>query len=875
MYPNPHYHALMIAQQQAAGHRPVFHAGIPPSGPPPHPGIMMSARFPSQTVTPMQGMIPHPSHSMQFPPHPQFGLQGQMPLPRQAPPASGAKKGWTEHTSNDGRIYYYNEMTKESSWEKPEELKTDLEKKLSGCPWKEYRDQSGKIYYHNIKTKESSWTIPAELQELKDKILQEEALRQESSQAVVPTTFDTEGVTMKSGDSRPTNSSPSDSVTNLSFPGGDDSRSSIPTPSLRETAGNSPSVLDSVPIPSASQSSLPSLPPGKDVKEVFNELFREKNVSSSSSWEFALKVVSSDPRYEVIRHHPERKQMFNNYKIQKSREEKEEQRAKIRRCRENLEKMLSSSSLIDCNTRYRQACDLFKNNEAWKSVPENDRREIFRDVVEELGVRERERVKLTRRRNMKVLAEILDAMPAITFTTRWSEAQQLLLDNPVFADDTGLLGMDKEDALIVFEDHIRSLEKEEEDERKRDKNMQFRLQRKNREAFVSLLNQLHKQGRLTSISKWSSLYPEISQDSRFTAMLTQPLSGSTALDLFKFYVNDLRSRYEDDKEIIRDIVKKSDWEVSLETTFEEFLQVLSRDDRNEKLEAENVKMVFERLVTKVADKEKEKQREENRRRKKIENNFMNLLHSLEPAVDETSHWEQVRKAILDDEAFTVIPTEDERIQLFKKYIVTVQESCSHHHSKPRKKSKKDRVRDMSPDEEPVDERSRSRKRRNKRSNSLASLSPDEGEESRRSWKERKDRDDESRRRREGPVTPTEASPSDRQSNRFEDRDRRERSPRREDKRREGPRSPSPGSLEGRSQSRDGVTSGQISPLHNGSRSTRQGPKSPAEEGEERETDREEDANQMTGITEDESDIEELERQRKLLLEQLAASAPSE
>lgn len=35
--------------------------------------------------------------------------------------------------------------------------------------------------------------------------------------------------------------------------------------------------------------------------------------------------------------------------------------------------------------------------------------------------------------------------------TTWQEAQQLLLDNTIFAEDSALLAMDKEDALIVFE----------------------------------------------------------------------------------------------------------------------------------------------------------------------------------------------------------------------------------------------------------------------------------------------------------------------------------------------------------------------------------------------------------------------------------------
>lgn len=34
---------------------------------------------------------------------------------------------WTEHKAPDDRSYYYNSGTKQSSWEKPDELKTKTE----------------------------------------------------------------------------------------------------------------------------------------------------------------------------------------------------------------------------------------------------------------------------------------------------------------------------------------------------------------------------------------------------------------------------------------------------------------------------------------------------------------------------------------------------------------------------------------------------------------------------------------------------------------------------------------------------------------------------------------------------------------------------
>ena len=74
---------------------------------------------------------------------------------------------WTEHKSPDGRIYFYNTVTKQSVWDKPDALKSTTELLLAKCPWKEYKSDNGRIYYHNNDTKESVWTVPRELQDIK------------------------------------------------------------------------------------------------------------------------------------------------------------------------------------------------------------------------------------------------------------------------------------------------------------------------------------------------------------------------------------------------------------------------------------------------------------------------------------------------------------------------------------------------------------------------------------------------------------------------------------------------------------------------------------------------------------------------------------
>lgn len=79
--------------------------------------------------------------------------------------------------------------------------------------------------------------------------------------------------------------------------------------------------------------------------------------------------------------------------------------------------------------------------------------------------------------------------------------------------------MDKEDALVIFEEHIRALEKEHAEEKEREKKRLKRQFRKNRDRFLSLLDHLHEEGKLTSMSLWVELYPLISADVRFSAML--------------------------------------------------------------------------------------------------------------------------------------------------------------------------------------------------------------------------------------------------------------------------------------------------------------------------------------------------------------------
>uniref|UniRef100_A0A8C8VN36 Pre-mRNA-processing factor 40 homolog A n=1 Tax=Pelusios castaneus TaxID=367368 RepID=A0A8C8VN36_9SAUR len=590
-------------------------------------------------------------------------------------PCGAQKPLWSEHRAPDGRTYYYNCNSKQSTWEKPDELKSKAELLLSQCPWREYKSDTGKSYYYNSQSKESRWTKPRDLDQLEGKGAGAQGPRQ--------------GLPCPSLPSPPC----------VADPGGTYSR---PAPSVASwpVALGVP-ALEPVCLCSwhsddpgqreeeergAGERSACSWSTKDEAKLAFKELLKEKGVPSNTSWEMAMKMIVDDPRYSALPKLSEKKQAFNAYKAQREKEEKEEARLRAKEAKEELQRFLEQHERMSSITRYRKAEQMFGEQAVWAVVPERDRKEIYEDVLFFLAKKEKEHAKQLRRRNIQALKNILDGMSNVSFQTTWSEAQQYLMDNPTFTQDQDLQNMDKEDALICFEEHIRTLEKEEEEEKEKTRLRERRQQRKNREAFQAFLDELHDKGQLHSMSTWMELYPSLSADARFASMLGQP--GSTPLDLFKFYVEDLKARFHDEKKIIKDILKDRSFSVEVNTAFEDFAHVISFDKRAATLDAGNIKLTFNSLLEKAEAREREREKEEARKLRRREAAFKSMLKQAAPPLEPSSTWDEVRERFVSDLAFEQITLESERIRLFREFLQVVENECQHYHAKPKKHAKR-------------------------------------------------------------------------------------------------------------------------------------------------------------------------------------------
>jgi len=638
-----------------------------------------------------------------------------------ADPDPGA--AWSEHKAPDGRIYFYNTVTKQSSWEKPDSMKSSTELQLAKCPWKEYKSDAGKVYFHNNETKESVWTIPKELQDIKDKIEAEAQSAAETSKKSVspaPAAAPAGGGGLKLA-------AMSGMVGGLAVteqPEIVEVETVIRQPSGSAMDAAMAATLAAMANPGKQSRLEPHVArplvfrDKKEAMEALKDLLRDKNVPSSANWEAALKMINKDPRWEVLSKLSEKKQAFNAYKIQKQKEEKEESRLAIIKNKEDLEHFLMTTDRMNSTVKYYRCEEILADLPLWKSVPDVDRREIYSDCIHNLAKREKEAAKTLRKKNQVRLSDILDQMTKIDHRTTWEQAQQMLLDNPAFADDDELLAMDKEDALVSFEEHIRELEKEEEQEKEKEKKRTKRLQRKNRDAMNSVLDELHEQGKLTSMSLWVELYPVISQDPRFHALLGQP--GSTPLDLFKFYVEELKARFHDEKKIIKEILKEKEFEISAGTGFEEFATIVCEDKRSSSLDAGNVKLTYNALLEKAESREKERMKEESKKLRKLEGELRGSFADL--CVEEKSSWEDVRLQLMDKAAFMAI-TEDQAVKMFKDYQRDLSEICHHNHGKKKnKKNKKKRKASSSDSSDTEMDSRRGKKRRDTESDSESDVS---------------------------------------------------------------------------------------------------------------------------------------------------------
>lgn len=704
-----------------------------------------------------------------------------------------ASTDWQEYTAADGRRYYYNKRTKQSSWEKPLELMTPLERADASTVWKEFTTAEGKKYYYNKDTKQSKWTIPDELKLAREQAEKEASRTIQSPATLTPSALDKSSASATSANdvsSSPVAVTPVNPVGNAPPNVGSES-SSIAVPIIPAVGGSSmvssnmhvspmgktetisshgvPKALDGVSAQDTEEAKKGMAVAGKvnttvieeknvdeepfiyaskqEAKVAFKSLLEEANVKADWNWEQAMRVIINDKRYGALKSHGERKQAFNEYLMQRKKFEVEEKRLRQRKAKEEFTKMLEESKELTSSMRWSKAMALFEDDERYKAVERpSDREDLFQNFLVDLQKKERAKAQEEQRQYRLEYRQFLETCGLIKVDTQWRKVQDRL------EDDERCSRLEKIDRLEIFQEYIRDLEKEEDEQRKIKKEHIKRVERKNRDEFRKMLEEDVNSGTLTAKSQWRDYCQKVKESVAYQAVASNT-SGSTPKDLFEDVVEELEKKYHEDKSRVKDALKLKKVTVLPTWTLEDF-KAAAEDDIISSLSDINLQLVFEDLV----ERAKEKEEKEVKKRQRLAKDFSELLYDIKE-ITATSTWEESLQLFEESAEYRAMGDESFARETFEEYVARLvekakekerkrEEEKARKEEKERRKEKERREKEKEREERERDKEKGKDKERLKKDNDSDSENLDTVTE----YKEDKKRDRKHRKRHQDDVT---------------------------------------------------------------------------------------------------------------------------
>ncbi|KAI1416980.1 hypothetical protein F5Y13DRAFT_153492 [Hypoxylon sp. FL1857] len=555
----------------------------------------------------------------------------------------GQPNPWQEYKSPDGRVYYYNSITKATQWTKPEELMSPAERALANQPWKEYTAEGGRKYWYNTETKQSSWEMPE---------VYRKALGHEST----PST--------------PAPSTPFAPNAPYSSSGYDHHREHRehrePFPESRQlTHGSDLRVQAFVPASNEPEYATP-----EEAEAAFMKLLRRSGVQPDWTWEQTMRATIKDPQYRAIKDPKDRKAAFEKYCQDMIIQDKERAKDRLAKLRADFATMLKSHPEIKHYTRWKTARPIIEGETIFRSTNnEEERRQLFEDYIVELKKAHVESQASLRKSAMDGLIDLLPKLNLEPYT-RWSEAQNILKATAPFQNDEKYKALNNFDILTAFQNHIKSLERSFNETRQNQKNKKLRVERKRRDAFIELLQELRRAGKIKAGTKWSQVYPLLENDERFRAICGQ--SGSSPLDLFWDIVEEEERALRTTRNDVLDVMDDNRFEFTPKTTFEEFSSILKNDRRTANIDGDILTLIFERLQEKKSKRSDEDKHSERQQRRAIDD-LRSYIKHMEPPIAPDDTWEKVRPRLARAPEFQAVKSEDARRGAFEKVLRRVRE----------------------------------------------------------------------------------------------------------------------------------------------------------------------------------------------------------
>jgi pre-mRNA-processing factor 40 len=250
---------------------------------------------------------------------------------------------------------------------------------------------------------------------------------------------------------------------------------------------------------------------------------------SDWTWRQTIRAGIKDPHWKAIADPKEREEAFKKYCEDLRAQDKAKEEERQAKLRSDFMGMLKNHDEIKHYTRWRTALPTIEGEAVFRSAKDdNERRALYEEYIMSLKRAHAEKEAEDKNTALDKLSALLRHLDLEPFT-RWQKAEGMLEANEEFNSEK-FKPLHKIDLLTTFERHIRQLQRDHNDRVQSERHAKHRVERKNREAFKTLLIELQASGKLRAGTKWKDIREHIQDDPRYIAMLGQ--GGSSPLDLF-------------------------------------------------------------------------------------------------------------------------------------------------------------------------------------------------------------------------------------------------------------------------------------------------------------------------------------------------------
>ncbi|NXQ12410.1 TCRG1 regulator, partial [Peucedramus taeniatus] len=431
--------------------------------------------------------------------------------------AGAAVSEWTEYKTADGKTYYYNNRTLESTWEKPQELKEKekMEEKVKE-PIKEPSEEPLPMETEEEESKEEPIKELIKEEPKEEEMTEEEKAAQKAKPVATTPIPGTPWCVVWTGDERVFFYNPTTRLSMWDRPddliGRADVDKIIQEPPhkkgmeegkklIREEHETAEEANEDEPIKikkrkkddikdidsekeAAMEAEIKAareraIVPLEARMKQFKDMLLERGVSAFSTWEKELHKIVFDPRYLLL-NPKERKQVFDQYVKTRAEEERKEKKNKIMQAKEDFKKMMEEAK-INPRTTFSEFAAKHAKDSRFKAIEKmKDREALFNEFITAARKKEKEDSK-TRGEKIKMDFFELLANHHLDSQSRWSKVKDKVETDPRYkAVDSS---SQREDLFKQYIEKIaKNLDSEKEKELERQARIEASLREREREV---------------------------------------------------------------------------------------------------------------------------------------------------------------------------------------------------------------------------------------------------------------------------------------------------------------------------------------------------------------------------------------------------------